>query len=316
MSSGSVAHVHEEQFRHEALLYDGIDDFVDAVAAFLRDGQELDESALVVVDARKIDLLGEALGDTTGVTFADMAQVGSNPARIIPAWRDFVGRQSARGRRFRGVGEPIWAGRSPSELVECQRHESLLNVAFDHGPAWWLVCPYDTESLDLAVLDEAAHSHPYIRENSSHRSSASYRGEECADVFGGDLPEPPVFATQVRFGPGPLASVRDFVLQRCRTMGLDEGRAADLMVVVSELATNSVRHGGGSGTVRLWEDDGGLVCEVRDEGRVVDPLVGRVRPTIDRRDGRGLWLVHQLCDLVQIRSGDGGTVVRAHVRHR
>ena len=58
------------------------------------------------------------------------------------------------------------------------------------------------------------------------------------------------------------------------------------------------------------------MCEVRDEGRVSDPLVGRVRPTIDRRDGRGLWLVHQLCDLVQIRSGDDGTVVRAHVRHR
>jgi hypothetical protein len=29
--------------------------------------------------------------------------------------------------------------------------------------------------------------------------------------------------------------------------------------------------------------------------------------------GRGLWLTNQLCDLVQIRSGDAGTVVRAHV---
>jgi anti-sigma regulatory factor (Ser/Thr protein kinase) len=314
MSSGTVAHTHEpERFRHEALLYDGIDDFVDAVAAFLQDGQASDEPALVVVDNHKIGLLRDALGDATGVMFADMAQVGSNPARIIPAWRDFVGRHASSGRPFRGVGEPIWAERSPTELVECQRHESLLNVAFDAGPSWWLLCPYDVRSLGRAVLEEAARSHPFVTDHGARRASGTYHGE-YGDAFLGDLPEPPVFSTELQFGAGPLAAVRDFVLQRCRSMHLDEGRAADLMVVVSELATNSVRHGGGAGTVRLWEDDGALVCEVRDQGRVTDPLVGRVRPTVDSRAGRGLWLVHQLCDLVQIRSGDHGTVVRAYVR--
>ena len=314
MSSGMVAHTHEpERFRHEALLYEGLDGFVDAIAGFLRDGQEHDEPALVVVDAQKIELLREALGDTTYVTFADMAQVGSNPARIIPAWRDFVAHHASSGHPFRGVGEPIWAGRSPTELVECQRHESLLNVAFDGGPSWWLVCPYDIGSLDAVVLEEAARSHPFVSDHGSQRASGTYHGD-YGDAFLGDLPEPPVFSTELEFGAGPLAAVRDFVLQRCRSMHLDEARAADLMVVVSELASNSVRHGGGGGTVRLWEDDGALVCEVRDQGHVTDPLVGRVRPTVDRRDGRGLWLVHQLCDLVQIRSGDHGTVVRAYIR--
>jgi anti-sigma regulatory factor (Ser/Thr protein kinase) len=308
MSVGTTA------FRHEALLYTGLDDFVDAVGGFLRDGLDRDEPALVVVDARKIELLREAVDGALDVTFADMAHVGSNPARIIPAWRDFVARHASTGRPFRGVGEPIWAERSPAELVECQRHESLLNVAFDDGPPWWLLCPYDTETLPPAVLAEAASSHPHLDDHGTHRPSAAYRIEAGTDPFVGALAEPPVFATELWFGPGPLVAVRDFVQQRCRSMNLDEGRAADLMVVVSELASNSVLHGGGSGTVRLWEDDGALVCEVRDQGRVTDPLVGRVRPTVDRRDGRGLWLVHQLCDLVQIRSGDHGTVVRAHMR--
>lgn len=311
MSAGTAA----PAFRHEALLYDGTDEFVEQVGGFLRDGLELGEPALVVVDADKIERLQEAVDADPAVTFADMAHVGSNPARIIPAWREFVARHASSGRPFRGVGEPIWPDRSPVELVECQRHESLLNVAFDDGPAWWLLCPYDRAALPAEVLDEAARSHRYLGIHGDHHPSGTYRVEHATDVFGGSLPEPPVVATELRFGPGPLAAVRDFVQQRCLAMGLDEGRAADLMVVVSELASNSVMHGGGGGIVRFWEDEHTLVCEVRDEGRIQDPLVGRVRPTVDSRDGRGLWLVHQLCDLVQIRSGDHGTVVRAHVRH-
>ena len=46
------------------------------------------------------------------------------------------------------------------------------------------------------------------------------------------------------------------------------------------------------------------MCEVRD--------AGRERPAIDRDGGRGLWMVNQLCDLVELRSGDMGTVVRIH----
>jgi MEDS: MEthanogen/methylotroph, DcmR Sensory domain len=64
--------------------------------------------------------------------------VAANPARIIPAWRDFVASVDGRGHA-RGIGEPIWAERTPAELVECQRHETLLNLAFAGVPAWWLL---------------------------------------------------------------------------------------------------------------------------------------------------------------------------------
>jgi anti-sigma regulatory factor (Ser/Thr protein kinase) len=33
-------------------------------------------------------------------------------------------------------------------------------------------------------------------------------------------------------------------------------------------------------------------------------------PAPDREGGRGLYLVNQLCDLVQVRSSDQGTTVR------
>src|SRR5919206_3552005 len=117
MRRASVGYSAAMPFRHEALFYAGRDDFVRRTAAFLRDGIEAEEPALVVVDAAKIALLREELGDAVaGVQFADMAEVGTNPARIIPAWREFVTRSATAGRRLRGIGEPIWPERTASEL--------------------------------------------------------------------------------------------------------------------------------------------------------------------------------------------------------
>lgn len=108
--------------------------------------------------------------------------------------------------------------------------------------------------------------------------------------------------------------MRKLVAAEAAEAGLDHALRADLTVAVSELATNSVIHGGGGGTVRLWREPGMLVCEVSDAGRLEDPLLGRRRPSARRARGRGLWLVNHLCDLVQIRSSAAGTVIRLHMR--
>jgi anti-sigma regulatory factor (Ser/Thr protein kinase) len=82
---------------------------------------------------------------------------------------------------------------------------------------------------------------------------------------------------------------------------------------VNELATNSVRHGGGRGSATLWREHDVLICEVRDRGRIDAPLAGRVEPAAQDVRGRGLWLANQICDLIQIRSVPEGTQARAHV---
>jgi anti-sigma regulatory factor (Ser/Thr protein kinase) len=65
--------------------------------------------------------------------------------------------------------------------------------------------------------------------------------------------------------------------------------------------------------LRIWQEPGALICEVDDEGHIHDPLVGRVRPDTEEYGGRGMWLVNQLCDLVQLRSFPTGTVARLHM---
>jgi anti-sigma regulatory factor (Ser/Thr protein kinase) len=304
-----------EAFRHEALLYGGEVDFLGRTLPFIRDGVAADEPVLVVVSAAKIGLLRSALGgDADRVAFADMAGVGANPARIIPAWRDFVAGHDLTGRRARGLGEPIWAGHSPAELVECQRHESLLNVAFAGVPAWWLLCPYDTGALEPAVIEEARRSHPFLTQDGVRWESADYRGLDVeAAPFQARLPEPIGEPPELAFGAGSLTALRELVSCHAAAAGLGAARTADLVLAVDEVVTNSLRHGGGRGTLRVWRDAGSLVCEVRDQGRIDDPLVGRERPALDRDGGRGLWLVNQLCDLVQLRSFPTGAVVRLHM---
>ena len=86
------------------------------------------------------------------------------------------------------------------------------------------------------------------------------------------------------------------------------------MLAVDELATNSVIHGGGSGTLQAWDDGEAVVCEIRDAGRLDAPLAGRERPAEGQIGRYGLWLVNHLCDFVEQRSLPDGNVVRVHVR--
>jgi anti-sigma regulatory factor (Ser/Thr protein kinase) len=300
-------------YRHEAFFYAGHDELIEGVVPFVREGAAAGEPVLVVLAAHKLRALREALGgDADRVLFADMADVGANPARIIPAWQEFLDLYAVRGQRMRGVGEPIWAERSSDELAECERHEALLNVAFP-DPAFWLLCPYDTTTLPDGVIAEARRNHPFVRDLTGSAHSSDFPGlQALAEPFDRPLPDPPADAVPIAFDAASLADVRSLVARHAEAAGMRGEAASDLALTANELAANSVRYGGGRGTLLLWSDRRAMVCEVRDRGRIHDPLVGRVKPAWTREGGRGLWMANQLCDLVQIRDLPGGTAVRVH----
>jgi anti-sigma regulatory factor (Ser/Thr protein kinase) len=296
-------------FRHEALLYPGPSAFLDRVAPFVEDAVDRRQPIMVALEAGKLSALRDRLGDgAEKVIFADMGELGRNPARIIPAWREFV--DAHEGRAIRGVGEPIWPERTGAELVECQCHEALLNAAFGGDGDFHLVCPYDTQGLHPSVIEEAERSHPIV----SARDSATYRGAE-APQLGELLTEPAWPSAEHPVAEATLPGVRSLVATYAETAGLAAARVNDLVLAVHEVASNSVRHGGGTGTLRVWDDAEGVICEIRDPGRIAEPLAGRVRPKFAANGGWGLWLANQLCDLVQIRSLPQGSVVRLHM-HR
>lgn len=299
-------------FRHEALIYSGDDEFVSRVATFIGDAVAAGEPTLVVVGEHKISALRAAGCDHDLVRFADMADVGANPARIIPYWRDFAGEH--QGTAIRGVGEPISRERGSAELAECHQHEALLNLAFADTRDFYLLCPYDGASLDADVIQSARRSHPYVLTDDVHTDSETYAGLDAISVIlDAPLPEPLSPPAEYQLRPGPLAEFRAFVADRARAAGLDPERTSDLVVAANEIVSNSVLYGGGSARVRVWREDA-VICEVRDAGRITNALIGRQVPGVGEHDSRGLWMVNQLCDLVQVRSSTEGTVVRLHMR--
>jgi anti-sigma regulatory factor (Ser/Thr protein kinase) len=295
-----------DSFRHEALIYRDAEELLATAVPFLREGIEAGEPALVAVRGANATLLqGELGAEADRVGFADMETLGRNPARIIPFWRDFVDEHG--GGPVRGIGEPVWPGRGPAEIDECQRHESLLNVAFSALPAWTLLCPYDAGGLDDEVLAAVAHSHRAVARDGQKESSTSFAPD--LEWFGGSLPDPPR-ETSYEFDRTGLFGVRQRVGWAAKSAGLPAEATVDLIVAASELAANSIVHGGGAGTLHIWREPDRLLVEIVDRGSIEEPLVGRIKPDPARAGGRGLWLANQLCDLVQIRSGATGTAVR------
>jgi hypothetical protein len=164
------------RYRHEAFFYQDLESFLEGSLRFIGEASERAEPILVVVSAPKIEALRAELTASPGaVDFADMADVGGNPGRIIAAWQDFLNAHSLPSRRIHGMGEPLWAERSPAELAECQHHEALLNFAFGDYD-FRLMCPYDESTLTDDILDEAHRTHPLIYGYAGSTPSSSYAG--------------------------------------------------------------------------------------------------------------------------------------------
>ncbi len=304
----------DEGFQHLAFLYRSSQEYEATLLPFIRGGLARSEPVFVAVPGPASEMLRDQLGQSSGqVVFGDMASMGLNPARIIPAVRAFVDEHP--GRRVRYVGEPAWPARSAEELRETARHEALINRAFS-GMAATILCPYDAAALSSSAVADARRTHPVLLRRGVRQASREYRGPHGLPP-GCDSPlsEPPSRAAKVRYA-GNLRAIRDLVASHAVQAGLTAGRTADLVLAVGEIAANTLRHTRAGGTLYVWRTPDSLICQIHDQGRITDPLAGRRRPALDVLGGQGLWVVNQVCDLVELRSGRAGTTVRLHMRLR
>ncbi|MGW6686216.1 anti-sigma factor RsbA family regulatory protein [Streptomyces sp. NPDC054961] len=304
-------------FVHPALFYQDLDAYLAGVGGFVRGALSAEEPVLVAVPGAHLDALRETLGENAAeVTWTDMTELGRNPGRILAALQDFADRHAGRAARI--VGEPIWPGRSPAEVREATRHEALINTAFD-GRTATILCPYDVRGLAPSVVADARRTHPLLIERGGELPSPAYteasRVSADCDL---PLPEPDGAVLRLDYTFGGLAAVREHAERWIRATSLPPERRGDLVLAISEAAANSLAHGGGKGTLRLWTTTGAgpreVIAEIQDGGRLTDPLAGRRRPSLaSAQGGRGLWMIHQLCDLVEVRAADSGFTLRLHV---
>ena len=300
------------RFRHLALFYHGRSEYVAVLAGFIQASLAQGDAVFVAIPEGNAQLLRQELGEDSARLFmVDMAELGRNPARIIPAVMTYARQET--GRPVSCIGEPIWPGRTAAEMLEATRHEALINLAFHNSPITF-VCPYDSAELPDWVITDAASTHPAVIKDGKATASASYLGpSDLPPRCNRALPRPPARAEALGYRDD-LRPVRSFVLSRARCAGLTPPRIPDLVLAISELAANTLRHTDGGGTVQVWRSRQEIICQVADAGQITDPLVGHRTPPDKLAGGYGLWLVNQVCDLVQARTGQAGTTIRLHMR--
>jgi anti-sigma regulatory factor (Ser/Thr protein kinase) len=303
-------------FEHPALLYSGRKEYLRGTVPFILGGLEAGEPVAVAVPGAKLRTLqdavrGESAAAASRVKWLDMSHAGRNPGRIIPGVLGaFADRHT--GTRVRIIGEPVWPGRTATEYPACLQHEALINLAFE-GRDVTILCPYDVAGLDPGAVRDAYATHPVIVDVEGERPSAAYAPHQVIDSCNLPLPAPDG-AEAMAFDLDGIPEVRALVRSRATALGLPARRVDDLEVAVNELAANSALHGGGTGVARIWPDDGHVVCEISDSGRITDPLVGRRPAGLSTTGGRGVLMVNHLADLVRAHIGPDGTTFRVYVR--
>jgi anti-sigma regulatory factor (Ser/Thr protein kinase) len=116
-------------------------------------------------------------------------------------------------------------------------------------------------------------------------------------------------SVSLEFAFADLASVRHLVDTHAVSAGLDEGQRRDAVLAVDEIASNAVRHGGGSGRLDLWHSPGWLWFRVVDRGDGLPDGVGPSLPGPSQPNGRGLWIAKRLADQLTVDTGPDGTTV-------
>jgi anti-sigma regulatory factor (Ser/Thr protein kinase) len=296
---------------HQALFYRGSREYLEGICDFVNPALERGEPVVIAVPEPRLRLLASELGErAASVELLDMFELGRNPGRIIPAVLAMIERYA--GRPLRYVGEPIWAGRSPEEIREAARHEALINLAWPVADIS-VLCPYDVAALGDQVLRDAEQTHPGVVRDRHLEPSPAYGNGAVPPGCEQPLSEPPTGALTRDFELGDLGRLRAWVAEQADASGLDTDRAADLVLAINELTSNTVKHADTHGVLRFWNAPGEVIFQIEDSGHIADPLAGR-RRQVQGAGGLGLWMVNHLCDLVEVRTGAGGTTIRTHSR--
>jgi anti-sigma regulatory factor (Ser/Thr protein kinase) len=299
-------------FVHAAGLYGSDDEFMRTVVPFCAAGVRRGEPTLVRVAPEKQDLLRSALGPQDGVAFLPHGEQYANPPGALANAVELIDRHTRGGRqRVRLLGElPALQGIGSDAWI---RYEAAANQVLRSAPVVAL-CPFDVRLTPEPVLDELLRTHHAVAADDGEPvRNACYEPPERFMARRADVADDPVFASasdmELR---DPAPAVARQAVGRLVTMArLDPEETGGLLVAVSEVVTNALRHGRPPVTVQAWVRPGRVVVVVHDLGHgPAEPFAGLlpVEPGA-QIGGLGLWIAHQLCPEIALStSRDGFTV--------
>lgn len=303
-------------YTHTALLYEGVDELVPALARFVQDGIDADEHVWVVVDQDKGEMLVDHLGSADGFDLADAAEVYVSPTRTLANFIETVRNSTSDGRAMRVAGEPIWAGLDSVQVAEWTCVEAACNLAFADS-ALTMLCLYDISLLDPAIIVAARQTHPKLRHGAAAKASADFTDphEFHSGIRHSVLPRPngPFEECSVDSAAG-LAQVRSFVEALPQVAALPAERMSDLVAGVDDVIRTALENDAGPLTIGVSTNGSHVICDVTGSWTTTVPFAGFFAHPSERPGSLGLWSAGQRCDLLAIREESGVTTVRLQVR--
>ncbi|MEV4623963.1 sensor histidine kinase [Asanoa sp. NPDC049573] len=296
---------------HEAVCYGSDDELLAVVLPFLTGGADAGEPTVVALGPEKADLVRRALPRSAAVTFLGGDSLYARPASVIRGYRELFARYVVGGAgQIRVVGE-IPRPSLGATWNWWARYEAAINQAYDDFPLWSL-CAYDTRVCPSWVLADVARTHPRtLHADGRHEPSATYAAPAAflsawPPVADDPLQSLPPLATLV----DPTAALARHTV-RLVDPGLPADEVEDLVIAVSEVVTNALRHGRPPVRVRYWSGADRIVVAVTDSGPgPADPFAGLLPARDAVRGGLGLWITHQSCNHVTFSLGPEGFTLR------
>ncbi|GGY17246.1 ATP-binding protein [Streptomyces minutiscleroticus] len=116
---------------------------------------------------------------------------------------------------------------------------------------------------------------------------------------------------RITFTAPVLSRLRARVRAWAADARLPTERCEEFVLAVDEVAANAVLHGGGHGVLTMHEHCSALHCRISDQGpgfagRTAAPATCAATTA---ESGRGLWMVQQLTDHLDITTNTQGTTV-------
>lgn len=296
---------------HRALLYRGTDELVTLTAREIHTALAAERPVLAALPTAHLALVQDALlGDGDLVEWVDMTRAGRNPGRILPAVLTAFD-DAHEDRPVTMIGEPIWPGRTANEYAAALAHEALINVAFAGHPVT-VVCPYDVDGLSQQTLHDAERTHPDVMDRMGSRASEAYADPlDVVAETSARLSPPAADAVALQVNRlDELRAARQLLRGQARAAGLTDDESDRFTLASHEAIANALTHGGGRAEVQLWRDGDELVCQVSSPAGFGDLLAGRRLPPATATSGRGLVMVNEMCDLVQLAATPHGATIQ------
>jgi anti-sigma regulatory factor (Ser/Thr protein kinase) len=293
--------------RHNAFVYQSQDEYVARSVAFLREGLQAGEGAIVANTRPRLAVMHEALGsDAAQVTFVDVSSAYTRPARTLAAYHKVFAEQLHQTASLRAVAD-VQFGPDPGEWDLWVGFEAVLNRSFGHLPAWvW--CTYNASGLPDPMLEGVWRTHPEVLADNTWNRSAQY--EDPNRLLRRITPEPAPLSglRPIAFGRAP-EEFRERLARELVAESVTEAKALDMLVAATEIFTNAIHHGGGVEEVRVGRAEGRFVCEIVDRGGGFDdPGAGYLAPR--EGVGRGLWVARQLTWRIEFFDSPQGFTTR------